>query len=135
LNDLELDAEVMKVKERGDVVLYILKAKAPRLVIGKNGVLLESLQALAYMVANKDEDKWKKILIDVDHYRERREKKIRYEVNRVAYKVKNSGKPYLTAAYPPYDRRIIHMVVQEIRGVYSESEGTGLYKKIWIRPE
>ena len=50
------------------MIRYILSAQDPHLIIGKRGILLESIQALTYMVANKNMEKWKKILIDVDEY-------------------------------------------------------------------
>lgn len=135
LNDLELAAEVSHIKENDEVIRYILSAQDPHLIIGKRGILLESVQALTYMVANKNMEKWKKILIDVDEYRRRRERKIREEIRDIAYRVRRSGKPYLTDSYSPYDRRIIHMVIQDMDGVTSESEGNSLYKRVWIKPE
>lgn len=134
LTDLELDASVSYVKENDEVIRYILSAQDPHLIIGKRGILLESIQALTYMVANKNMEKWKKILIDVDEYRRRRERKIREEIRDIAYRVRRTGKAYLTDAYSPYDRRIIHMVIQEMEGVTSESEGNSLYKRVWIKP-
>lgn len=134
LSDLELDASVRSVSEEDDVVSFDLFAENPRVVIGRNGVLLESLQALVYMVVNKNQKDWRKILIDVDFYRQRREKRIRENISRIAYRVKKTRKPYLTPSYSPYDRRIIHMVIQDMQGVESESEGNGLFKKVWIKP-
>lgn len=134
LDDLELEAKVILVKENNDAVRYILSAKNPHLIIGRKGILLESIQSLAYMVANKNRVKWKKILIDVDKYRKRREQRLKEEMKDIAYRVKRTGKAYLTNPFSPYDRRIIHMVVQEMDGLKSESEGNGLFKRVWIKP-
>ena len=96
LDDLELEAKVILVKENNDAVRYILSAKNPHLIIGRKGILLESIQSLAYMVANKNRVKWKKILIDVDEYRKRREQRLKEEMKDIAYRVKRTGKAYLT---------------------------------------
>lgn len=134
LDDLELEAKVSSVKESHDAVRYILSAKNPHLIIGRRGILLESIQSLTYMVANKNRVKWKKVLIDVDEYRKRREQRLKEEIKDIGYRVKRTGKAYLTNAFSPYDRRIIHMVIQEMDGLKSESEGNGLFKRVWIKP-
>ncbi|PKL14955.1 MAG: protein jag, partial [Spirochaetae bacterium HGW-Spirochaetae-6] len=96
---------------------------------------LEAIQSLAYMIANNDEAHWKRIIVDVDGYRRKKEDKTREMIEDIAYNVRRSRKPYLTPLYSASERRIIHMVIQEIDGVSSESEGEGMYKRVWIRPE
>jgi len=134
LTDLALDARLKQIQENEDSVKFILSSDNPNMIIGKNGTLLESLQALTYMAANKHEEKWKRILIDIDQYRERKEKNIEAFIRDIAIKVKRSRRAFLTLPYSPYDRKIIHTIIQDMDGLESESEGTGLYKRVWIKP-
>ena len=135
LDDLELDGRVERVDEGESLIEYDIFSKNPKIIIGRRGNLLEAIQSLAYMIANKDEAHWKRIIVDVDGYRRKKEDKTREMIEDIAYNVRRSRKPYLTPLYSASERRIIHMVIQEIDGVSSESEGEGMYKRVWIRPE
>ncbi|HCL57354.1 MAG TPA: hypothetical protein DHW82_10160 [Spirochaetia bacterium] len=127
------DAEIEKVQESDEVIQFFLHSENPDMIIGKSGILLESLQVLTYLVGNKHEDKWKRILINIDDYREKRETDIHDFIRNIAGRVKKTRRPFLTRPYSPYERRIIHMIIQEIPGLESVSEGNGLYKKVWIK--
>ncbi len=135
LSDLDLNSTIESIYEDENTIKYILESENPKLVIGKRGVLLESLQAITYMIINKNKEKWKRILLDIDNYRKNRESKMEDMITDIAHNVRKSKRAYLTPPYSPYDRRIIHMIVQEINGVLSESEGYGLNKRVWIKPE
>jgi len=65
----------------------------------------------------------------------KREAQILSEVKKAIEKVKKTGKPYWIGPYAAYERKMIHMFVDKENGVTTESEGKGLYKKVWIKPK
>jgi len=134
LYDLEIEGKVVAIKETDDVISFDIDSDSEELT-KNNAEVLESIQALTYIIVNKNLEKWKKIVIDINEYRKRKQVDILNEVKQAIERVKKTGKPYWIGPYAAYERKIIHMFVDKEKGVKTESEGKGLYKKVWIKPE
>ena len=65
-----------------------LKGNDMGMLIGKRGQTLDSLQYLTSLVANKNSDKYVKIKIDTENYRQRRKETIENLAKNMANKVK-----------------------------------------------
>jgi spoIIIJ-associated protein len=102
------------------------------LIIGKRGKTLEALQLLTNIVVNKNEKNWKKVVLDIENYRDRRENTLRELANKVASKVKKTGKSQLLEPMNPFERRVIHMTLQNDPLVDTKSEGMGNLKKVKV---
>ena len=71
-----------------------LKGQEMGMLIGKRGQTLDSLQYLTSLVANKKHpEKYIKIKIDTENYRQRRKETIENLARNVASKVKKTGRP------------------------------------------
>jgi spoIIIJ-associated protein len=104
------------------------------LLIGKQGQTLDALQYLVTkMLAKKSRHKVR-IAIDVEAYRARHHEALALLAQKYGEKVKKSGKPITLNPMNPYDRRIIHMALQEDKDLKTTSRGEGLYKKVIISP-
>ena len=104
------------------------------LLIGKQGQTLDALQYLVTkMLAKKSRGKVR-IAIDVEAYRARHHEALALLAQKYGEKVKKSGKPITLNPMNPYDRRIIHMTLQEDKDLKTTSRGEGLYKKVIISP-
>ncbi|HOJ50730.1 MAG TPA: Jag N-terminal domain-containing protein [Spirochaetota bacterium] len=134
LRELDINASIISIKESDDVLSFEIDSDSDELT-ANNGEILESIQALTYIIINKNEEKWKKLIIDINEYRKKREAQILSEVKKAIEKVKKTGKPYWIGPYAAYERKMIHMFVDKENGVTTESEGKGLYKKVWIKPK
>jgi spoIIIJ-associated protein len=134
LEKANLPAEVrIDHREAGRVTLEIL-SEDPAIVIGKHGSTLESLQLIANIHAgriNPGADPVR-VVLDTEDYRYRREQSLLRMANRVAHEVRRTGRPRLLAPLNPFERRLIHSALGEMRGVTTESEGDGLYKQIRV---
>ena len=78
------------------------------------------------LAANKkenDERKYTRFTVDIENYREKREKTLRALANRMAEKVKKTGRSISLEPMNAYERRIIHSEVQLIEGVTTNSVG------------
>lgn len=104
------------------------------LLIGHGGRTLEALQYLVNKILNSKPGRGEKVVLDVEGYRRRREEKLRALASRLAAKVKATGEPVTLAPLSPHDRRIIHLTLQEDRGVKTASEGAGFYRRVIITP-
>lgn len=102
------------------------------MLIGKRGQTLDSLQYLTGIVANKKTDSYVKIKIDTENYRQRRKETIENLAKNVASKVKKTGRTAFLEPMNPYERRIIHAVLQGDKYVDTHSEGDEPHRKVVV---
>ena len=102
------------------------------LLIGKRGQTLDSLQYLANRVANKQQDGYVRVKLDTENYRARRKATLERLAKNIAYKVKKTRKPIALEPMNPYERRIIHAVLQSDSRVSTHSEGEEPYRKVVV---
>ena len=93
------------------------------LLIGKRGQTLDSIQYLTSLVINKGKNKYVRIKIDTEDYRNRRKETLESLARNIAYKVKRSRRPVSLEPMNPYERRIIHSALQHDKFVSTRSEG------------
>lgn len=101
-------------------------------IIGPDGRTLDSLQyLLRKMVARHLPDKIM-LALNAGDFRERRAEELMARAVELAELVKADGKTQAIPALNPSERRVVHMVLQEDKGVRSRSVGDGLFKKVLI---
>ena len=103
-------------------------------LIGRKGETMEALSYLTGLAANRTEDSFEKITVDVADYRHKREGDLVHNAKKRANKVLKTGRPFGFEPMNPYERRIIHATVSEIEGVKSESKGEGSSRRVVIYP-
>jgi len=121
-----------QIVEDADKIQVEIVTDSSGLIIGKRGKTLEALQLLTNIIVNKNEKDWKKVVLDIENYRDRRENTLRELANKVASKVKMTGKPQLLEPMNPFERRVIHMTLQNDPLVATKSEGMGNLKKVKV---
>ena len=122
----------MEYDEIESLINIELKGKEMGMLIGKRGQTLDSLQYLTSLVANKKTDRYVKIKIDTENYRQRRRETIENLARNVAGKVKKTGRPAFLEPMNPYERRIIHAALQGDKYVDTHSEGDEPHRKVVI---
>ncbi|MDH5682087.1 MAG: protein jag, partial [Spirochaetota bacterium] len=106
--------------------------------IGKKGKNLEAIQFLINMAFNKDKKNrkdWKKIILDVEGYWNRREETINNLALKAADFVRNTKKTRLLQAMNPFERRLVHLALQDLDDIGTRSEGEGTFKKVRVFPK
>ena len=105
-------------------------------LIGHHGETMDSLQYLVNLAANQKEDGVKrefvKLVVDIEGYRAKREETLRALARRMADKVIKYKKSVMLEPMNPYERRIIHSEVQNIKGVSTNSIGSENNRKVVI---
>ncbi len=120
------DDEKLKVEVYGEDVGSL---------IGRRGKTLSDMQYLISVVLRRQFSELRKmIMLDVENYRERREKTLVQLANSVARKVKEEGKEKALEPMTPQERRIIHLALQDYPGVTTTSSGEEPYRKVVIVP-
>lgn len=128
---MQIDADVDMVEEEESLLLKIL-GKDIGIIIGRRGETLDSLQYLTSLVVNKNEDDYKRVVIDIENYRQKREETLVKLADRLAEKVIKYRKPVTLEPMNPYERRIIHSSLQNNRYVETYSTGDEPNRKVVI---
>jgi len=135
LNKMGIDARVKDLKEgESKVYIELESEKNSGLIIGRKGKTLEALQFMVNLMVNHQTQSEKKIILDIEEYREKRERALRKMSRDIAHKVIKSGKPWTLEPMNPFERRLIHLALQNDSRVTTKSEGQGIYRKIKIMP-
>ena len=88
LNSMNIKADI-NIKEENDVVNINLCGDKMGLVIGYRGETLDSLQYLVSLVINKNhENPYKRVVLDAENYRSKREETLVRVAQKAAYKSK-----------------------------------------------
>jgi len=104
-------------------------------IIGKHGGMLDAIQTLAGAVANTGRDDYKRVVVDCEDYRERRESTLNKLAENLAQKAIRLGKKIKLEPMNPYERRIIHAALSEKEGISTTSEGKEPNRYVVIIPE
>lgn len=129
---MNLAAEIAVAEDEESVLLKV-KGKDIGIIIGRRGETLDSLQYLASLVINKDKGNYKRVVIDVENYRQKREDTLVKLANRLADKVAKYKKSITLEPMNPYERRIIHSTLQNNRYVETYSVGEEPNRKVVIK--
>lgn len=122
----------IKGMTNGDCLFFDITGKDAGTIIGKRGQTLDSIQYLTSLVINKDSDRYIRVIIDAENYRQKREKTLEQLANRLADKVRRTGRSVRLEPMNPYERKIIHSTLQKNSSVTTRSEGEEPYRRVII---
>ena len=132
LDNMNIEAEI-NIEESKDLVNINLTGPKMGAIIGYRGETLDSLQYLTSLVVNKaKEDKYKRVVLDTENYRQKREETLKRLANKIAYKVRKSGNILKLEPMNPYERRVIHSELQNNDFVRTFSEGEEPYRRVVV---
>ncbi len=136
LVNLGLSTETLKMEEIDDKEVRItVEGDDMGLIIGHHGEILESIQYLTNLAANKGKDGYRRYTVDIENYRARREETLRRVAQKTAARAKRQGRNITLEPMNANERRIIHSEVQDIEGVTTFSIGSGDQRKVVVSPE
>lgn len=116
-----------------DKNLYIeIKGDNAHKLIGKRGYTLDSLQYLTNLAVNKGEGNYVNIIIDIENYRQRRKEALETLAVNIGKKVIRTGKPVTLEPMSAYERRIIHVALQNDAKLKTSSDGKEPYRYVVI---
>ena len=134
LKDLGFQANV-EIKNKETVPTYTVYSDNDALLIGKNGKNLKALSVVVNQHINKELGKNYKFIIDINSYKEKREKQLEQLAKRVAREVATTKIEVKMDSMNSYERRIIHNVLTTNKRVYTESEGEEPNRYVVVKPK
>jgi len=104
------------------------------LLLERTGELLLALEYLAVRIAKLPSGSHDRVRFDAGGLRAGRVEELRLSARVAAERVRASRQPFRFQPMPARERRILHLALQGIAGVRSESEGTGDERRVVIHP-
>jgi len=115
-----------------DIVVNNIDGKEKGILIGKRGKNLDSLQYILSLIVNKGRNNYVRTIVDIDGYRDKREKTLERLALKKADKSRYYKKKIKLEPMNPYERRIIHSALQSEDDIITYSEGEDPYRRVVI---
>ncbi|MCE2393080.1 protein jag [Candidatus Poribacteria bacterium] len=131
LSHMGLEAEIESQIINGSVHLTV-SSDNPGILIGKHGQTLNAVEYLLNCILNRSSLVKKKVFVDAEGYRERREQMLIDLAYRAAAKVKQTHQEIVLDPMPPRDRRIIHVTLQSDEDIRTYSRGEGMMRRVAV---
>ncbi|MDQ2086011.1 RNA-binding cell elongation regulator Jag/EloR [Herbivorax sp. ANBcel31] len=128
---MNVDADIL-IEEDEESIFMDITGDDIGILIGRRGETLDSLQYLTSLVINKDKEIYKRVVIDIENYRQKREETLIKLASRLADRVVRYKKNITLEPMNPYERRIIHSSLQEHKDVETYSVGEEPNRKVMI---
>ena len=128
---VKIDIKIVE-NEKENIVNINIIGEDMGILIGKRGQTLDSLQYLVSLVINKECEKFNRVKLDTENYRERRKATLENLARNISLKVKRIKKPVALEPMNPYERRIIHSALQNDKFCTTKSEGDEPYRHVVV---
>jgi spoIIIJ-associated protein len=119
------DRRTIQVDVRGDNLSAL---------IGRQAETLNAFQYVASLIVGKQTQQWVQLVVDVEGYRERREKQVRQLALRMVEQVIKTGRKASLEPMTANERRVIHIELRGHPAVTTESTGEEPRRKVVILP-
>ena len=118
----------------GRVAAVLDCGDASGLLVGRDGQTLAAVQYLAARMTAKALGGNFRLVIDAGNYRERQEDKLRELALELADKARKTGRSQSSRPLSAYQRRIIHLALENHPDVATCSKGDGLQRRVVVQP-
>ena len=123
------------ITENEDAMLINMQGDNQGILIGHRGETLDALQYLTSLQVNKGGKEYRRVTLDTEGYRAKREQTLIALAGRMANKVHKSGRRMMLEPMNPYERRILHATLQDNPYVTTHSEGEEPNRRVVITPK
>ncbi len=132
---VSIEIIVEKDKERENELLYrvILDAENNAIIIGKGGQTLRAISTVLRAAVNATFKKRINVVVDVNHYREDRYRKVKAIARKEAINVAKSHVDCELDPMPNDERKVIHQYLTDFKDVSTVSIGEGAKRHLVIK--
>lgn len=134
LKNMGLDVNFESMLRDETIFVKIYSSNNP-VLIGKGGNTLKSLENIVKQKINTDFGIRPYISLDVENYREKNTKRLERLAKNLAKDVAKTKQEIHMDNMSAYERRIVHNVLTNFKGIKTESEGEEPNRHIVIKPE
>ena len=120
------------VKVEEATIVVDIKGQAAGTLIGYRGETLNAMQTILSTIANKEAENKIRLILDIENYREKREKTLEELAEKVSKTVLRTNKSITLEPMSAYERKIIHSKLQGNTKVETYSIGEGENRRVVI---
>lgn len=124
-----------ETKLREDTMYIKIYSSNNPVLIGKGGNTLKALENILKQKINNEFEVKPYLYLDVENYRERQQRRLERLAKNLAKEVTKTNMEVHLENMNAYDRRIIHNVLTNFKGVKTESVGEEPNRHVVIKPE
>ena len=118
----------------GEETVLVLKGDDASAIIGHRGEVLDAIQTLAGAAENIGRKDYKKVVVDCENYRDKREDTLVKLAHRLEEKATTMRREVMLEPMSPYERRIIHTALAGSQTVTTKSDGKEPNRYVVIVP-
>ena len=131
ISNMGVNGEISYDEDEEAINLYINESDDFKVLIGKSGETLESIQYLLSIFARRNTSLEKRVYLDINGYKKRKEETaMTFAKKAIRYKKVMRLRPMNA-----YERRIVHSTLHNMKGVFTVSEGEEPHRKVVIKPK
>lgn len=134
LNLLDVKATV-SVAAEGEIAQINLETDETGMLIGYHGETLEALQLILSLMLAKELGEFVRVSLEIGDYRKNREDYLQRMVDQTKQQVLAENAPISLPNLKSWERRIVHLMLQDDAEVITESEGEGRDRVLTIKPK
>ena len=131
---LGIDGE-FETKESEDLIEINLETQDSGMVIGYHGDTLDSLQLILALCLAKTTGEFKRVSIEVGDYKKNRSEWLKNLAQQTKERVLLENKEIQLYDLKAWERRVIHLILQDDQEVISESSGEGKDRVLVVKPK
>jgi len=136
--DLKVSVRVLEagaVPEQGGAEIFAdLAGRDNELLLERGAELLQSIEHLAHRALRLEPPFQDKIFLDCTGYRALRVEELKMMARTAAERVQTSRQPFKLNPMNSRERRIVHLALQSVPGIRTESIGFGPTRQVVIHP-
>jgi len=124
-----------EIVEEAEGFSVSIETKDAGRLIGTRGESLEGLQLIVNQIMSKKlkEGEFKRVIVDVEGWRKQKEEELSQRAKEWGKQVLETKQDLELEPMSAWQRRVIHMVIQEMKGLMSESVNEGRDRHIVIK--
>ncbi len=121
-----------KIEKKSTGLEIYINGEEAGFLIGYRGETLYAIQTIVSTIANKNIDEKIRVWLDIEGYKERREKTLQDLALKISKTVERNKKSVTLEPMQAYERKIIHSALQNSRTVKTESIGEEPRRRVVI---
>lgn len=122
------------LEESDGSLLLLLNTEDSGIVIGYHGEILDAMQLILSLMVAKKLDRFVRITVEVGDYRKNREEYLKQLAEKMKERAIDEQREQVISQLKPWERRVVHLFLQEDPDVISESQGVGRERVLVIKP-
>lgn len=130
---VSIEIVLEKTETGADLYRVVLDAENNAIIIGKNGQTLRAISTVLKAATNATFRKRMNVIVDVNHYKEDRYKKVKAIAHRVAREVLKTHIDAELDPMPNDERKVIHQYLQDMKGITTTSIDEGEKRHLVIK--